>query len=100
MSSKITKILYFKGNYLFDGLNALSKEYPNLINSVRHLGTFGSIDGESPKVRDQLIAKLRSLGVQTGGCGDKSIRLRPALVFEQKHAAIVLDRFRTVLKNF
>jgi 4-aminobutyrate aminotransferase/(S)-3-amino-2-methylpropionate transaminase len=81
-------------------LKRLSKRFPSLINSARHFGTFGSIDGESPQIRDQIISKLRTRGIQTGGCGDKSIRLRPALVFEKKHAEIVLDRFENVLKNF
>ncbi len=89
-----------QGEYLFDGLKKLSKEFSTIINSARHYGTFGSIDGETPQIRDQIISKLRGLGIQTGGCGDKSIRIRPALVFERKHADIVLDRFETVLKTF
>jgi 4-aminobutyrate aminotransferase / (S)-3-amino-2-methylpropionate transaminase len=36
-------------------------------------------------------------GVQSGGCGEDSIRLRPALIFQEHHADIFLDRFRQVL---
>lgn len=38
-------------------------------------------------------------GIQSGGCGDLSIRFRPALIFEEKHANIFLDKFRQVLKE-
>ncbi len=85
---------------MFNGLRQLCKEYPNLVNSARNLGTFGSVDGQTAQVRDQLITKLRNLGIQSGACGDKSLRIRPALIFSNKHADIFLDRFRTVLKSF
>lgn len=39
------------------------------------------------------------LGIQSGGCGEKSIRFRPALTFEEKHADIFLDKFNQVLKE-
>jgi len=39
------------------------------------------------------------IGVQTGGCGELSIRLRPALIFTPEHADIFLDKFRQVLKE-
>lgn len=38
-------------------------------------------------------------GVQAGGCGDLSIRFRPALIFQERHADIFLDKFREVLKE-
>jgi 4-aminobutyrate aminotransferase/(S)-3-amino-2-methylpropionate transaminase len=45
------------------------------------------------------MALMRVAGVQTGGCGEHSIRLRPALIFTPKHADIFLDRFRQVLRE-
>ena len=33
------------------------------------------------------------------GSGDKTIRFRPSLMFQPKHAAIFLDRFEAVLKK-
>ena len=49
--------------------------------------------------RDGIVAKLRVAGVNCGGCGERSIRLRPALVFQPKHAEIFLEKLETVLKN-
>jgi 4-aminobutyrate aminotransferase/(S)-3-amino-2-methylpropionate transaminase len=42
--------------------------------------------------RDAILTKLRISGVNCGGCGERSIRLRPALVFQPKHAEIFLEK--------
>lgn len=39
------------------------------------------------------------LGVNTGGCGTRAIRLRPALIFQEKHAKIFLDLFRSTVRQ-
>jgi 4-aminobutyrate aminotransferase/(S)-3-amino-2-methylpropionate transaminase len=39
------------------------------------------------------------LGIQSGGCGNQTLRLRPALIFQEHHANIFLDTFRQVLKE-
>ena len=46
------------------------------------------------------MSKLRSEGVNCGGCGDTAIRLRPALVFQPKHANIFIEKLEKVLKTF
>lgn len=87
------------GNVLKSGIKQLEKEHSNVINSTRGRGTFLAFNAASPKLRDEIVAKLKRKGVQTGGCGDHSIRLRTALVFQEHHAAIFLDKFREVLKE-
>jgi 4-aminobutyrate aminotransferase/(S)-3-amino-2-methylpropionate transaminase len=52
----------------------------------------------STEKRDQLIDKLRILGIQCGTSGDLAVRLRPALIFTPNHANIFLDRLQTALK--
>ena len=47
--------------------------------------------------RDTIVSRMRSKGVLTGGCGESAIRLRPALIFEPKHAEIMLEKFEEVL---
>ena len=49
--------------------------------------------------RDTILGKLRSEGVNCGGCGENAIRLRPALIFQPKHANIFLEKLEKVLKN-
>ena len=41
-----------------------------------------------------------SLGIQMGSCGDVAVRFRPALIFTERHAHIVLDKMTDVLKHF
>jgi len=35
-----------------------------------------------------------------GACGDVAVRFRPALVFAENHANIVLEKMHNVAKNF
>lgn len=46
-----------------------------------------------------MVERMRQKGVLIGGCGEKAIRLRPALIFEPKHAEIMLEKFEQVLKS-
>lgn len=87
------------GEVLKSGLLKLENEFPNLVNSVRGRGTFLSFNAPKTEVRDKIITKLKENGVIGGGCGELSIRLRPALVFQPKHAEIYLDILRKTLKQ-
>lgn len=43
---------------------------------------------------------LLVLGVVLGGCGDRSIRFRPTLIFKDHHAHLFLNIFSDILANF
>lgn len=62
-------------------------------------GTFMSWDFETPALRDGFVGKMRKEGIQMGGCGDKSVRLRPMLTFGEKHVEILCEAVRKVLKG-
>lgn len=87
------------GKRLKDGLLDAQKEFPHLLNSTRGRGHFLAINAKDGKLRDDLVHRLRQKGIQSGGAGDVAIRFRPALIFEEKHADIFLDKFRQVLKE-
>lgn len=87
------------GKHLKSGLMGIEQEFPHLLNSTRGRGTFLAINAKNSKLRDQLLDKLKKQGIQSGGCGDIAIRFRPALIFQEKHADIFMDKFRTVLKG-
>ena len=53
---------------------------------VRGLGTFIAWTVVNTATRDAMVTALRQAGVQTGGCGAFSIRLRPSMVFGPEHA--------------
>lgn len=87
------------GAKLKNGLLQAQKDYPNLLNSTRGRGTFLAINCASTKMRDDVVAALKQKGVLSGGCGEISIRFRPALIFQEKHVDIFLDKFNQVLKE-
>jgi len=72
------------GNYLYTKLEELARLYPLEIENLRgkDRGTF--ISWDSPR-RDEILRKAKLHGVNMGGSGDRAIRLRPMLVFEEKH---------------
>lgn len=85
------------GDILLNGLKDLQNKFPNIINSARGLGTFCSVDADTPERRHRILKGLLEEGINCGGCGDKTVRLRPALIFEPKHAHIFLDKLEKVL---
>jgi 4-aminobutyrate aminotransferase/(S)-3-amino-2-methylpropionate transaminase len=87
------------GEVLLGGLRDMESRFPKILSSARGLGTFCSIDCDTGARRDSIVAKLRASGVNCGGCGERTIRLRPALVFQPKHANIFLEKLEGVLKN-
>ncbi|CAK1552059.1 unnamed protein product [Leptosia nina] len=87
------------GKVLKSGLHELEKEMPHLINSVRGRGTFLSFNAPTTECRDKINSDLKKNGIISGTCGELAIRLRPALIFQPKHANIYLDILRKTLKS-
>ncbi|XP_055625580.1 4-aminobutyrate aminotransferase, mitochondrial [Toxorhynchites rutilus septentrionalis] len=87
------------GAKLKKGLIQAQNDYPHLLNSARGRGTFLAINCASTKLRDDIITSLRQKGIVSGGCGDISIRFRPALIFQEKHVDIFMNKFNDILKG-
>ncbi|KAG0366985.1 aminotransferase class-III-domain-containing protein [Gamsiella multidivaricata] len=79
------------GAYLKKELHLMESQHPGTISNVRGQGTFLAFDLPSQQERDAFVVRLRQLGVSAGGCGPQSIRLRPMLVFQKRHADVFLD---------
>ncbi|KAK7825823.1 hypothetical protein U0070_008579 [Myodes glareolus] len=88
------------GKTLLTGLLDLQARYPQFISRARGRGTFCSFDTPDESVRNKLILTARNKGVVLGGCGDKSIRFRPTLVFRDHHAHLFLNIFSDILADF
>uniref|UniRef100_A0A8C2VUD5 4-aminobutyrate aminotransferase n=1 Tax=Chinchilla lanigera TaxID=34839 RepID=A0A8C2VUD5_CHILA len=88
------------GKVLLTGLLDLQARYPQFISRVRGRGTFCSFDTPDDSIRNKLILIARNKGVVLGGCGDKSIRFRPTLVFRDHHAHLFLNIFSDILADF
>lgn len=87
------------GDHLMSGLKEAQKKYPSLVSRARGLGTFCSFDMPDGATRDKVIYQLRQRGVHTGACGDKTLRFRPALIFEKQHVDIFMDQFHAILSE-
>ena len=72
------------GDYLFAGLESLAQRYPNQIQNLRGKGQGTFIAFDSPR-RDEVLRKAKGEGVNLGGSGERAVRLRPMLVFQEHH---------------
>ncbi|KAK4526350.1 hypothetical protein GAYE_SCF23G4264 [Galdieria yellowstonensis] len=88
------------GSFLKMELERISQEYPFLVANVRGKGTFLAFDTPDGETRNQLLFEMRQKGVQIGGCGENTVRLRPPLIFDQQDANILLETLQTVLRKF
>ena len=79
------------GDYLKRGLQTLCELHPELLGEARGSGLFCAVTAVNMEVRDKLIVMMRNQGVESGGSGSATIRLRPALIFTPKDAEIFLN---------
>lgn len=89
LTSQVVRV----GDYLFKKLEALQEKYPTKFHNLRgkNRGTFIAWDLPTPEERDTLLKKLKLNGCNVGGCSTNSVRLRPTLTFEEKHADIFVE---------
>jgi len=88
------------GAIMMKGLASLQTRFPGLVSGVRGRGTFCAMDLPSTQMRDKFLADLRHYGVHLGGCGERTVRFRPSLTFNQQHAGIMLEKIEQVVKKY
>jgi len=69
-----------EGQHLLEDIKKLEQKYPNIISNARGRGLMCAFDLPSSEIRDKLKAKLYNNGLVVIGCGELTIRFRPALV--------------------
>ena len=72
------------GEYLQSELLAIAAKHP-IISNVRGKGLLTAFDFPNKPIRDKFIELALEQNVMYLGCGERSIRFRPALVIEKKH---------------
>lgn len=72
------------GEYLYTQLSHLAKKYPHEIQNLRGKGQGTFISWDSPR-KDEFLMAMKYAGVNIGGCGEDTVRLRPMLVFGKRH---------------
>ena len=78
------------GDYLFGEIEkTLAPKFPGQFANLRgkDRGTFLAFDHPQ---RDAFVRRVKELGVNIGGSGEATVRLRPMLIFEKSHADILL----------
>ncbi|KAL5115797.1 4-aminobutyrate transaminase [Pleosporales sp. CAS-2024a] len=86
------------GDYLFRGLERLSHRFPRDIVNLRGQGQGTFIAWDCPR-RDDVLRRAKSHGLNIGGSGERAVRLRPMLIFQQKHADMLLERLESILST-
>lgn len=81
------------GVLLVKELSALASRHPGLLSGARGVGMFAAIDVRDAPTQVKLLDALRQRGLEVGGSGTRSIRFRPALVFEPRHIAEAIGIF-------
>jgi 4-aminobutyrate aminotransferase/(S)-3-amino-2-methylpropionate transaminase len=83
------------GRYLYEGLERLAQRYPKEIENLRGKAQGTFIAWDSPR-RDDVLRRAKGEGVNIGGSGEKAVRLRPMLIFQKKHADLLLERLENI----
>jgi L-lysine 6-transaminase len=78
-------------------LEALSAEFPGQVSNPRGRGLFCAFDLESTEKRNLLLGRAREEGLLVLACGERSIRLRPALTVSAPEVDEGAERLRRVL---
>lgn len=87
------------GEVLKNELETLSENNQEFISDVRGRGTMLAFDCVDGATRDKLVTVLRHKGVNAGGCGDRTFRLRPSLFFGPEHVSMFMDRLHSSIKD-
>jgi L-lysine 6-transaminase len=69
-----------EGQHLLEGIKKLEQKYPNIISNARGRGLMCAFDLPSSEIREKLKGKLYNNGLVVIGCGELTIRFRPALI--------------------
>ena len=88
------------GSQILAGMEALAAEFPGVLCDARGQGTFLAVTASGGAgERDALLHAMRNRGMWVGGSGEASLRLRPALIFAERHAEMFLGALRECVKE-
>lgn len=86
------------GNYLQERLVEISIKNEK-IGNVRGRGLITAFDFPSRDMRDRFITKGMEKNVMFLGCGEKTIRFRPALIIEKNHIDTGIEVIKKIISN-
>ena len=87
------------GRDYLDGLRGLEADLPGRISNARGRGLMIAFDVESRDVETAVVTRAFERGLLLLGCGERSVRFRPALTLSREDADRGLDILRQTLKS-
>jgi L-lysine 6-transaminase len=87
------------GEYLQNGLTEVAERHP-VISNVRGKGLLTAFDFPDKVTRDSFIKKGFDNNIMYLGCGERSVRFRPALIIEKSHIDIGLEMLEQLSATF
>ncbi|XDG01568.1 hypothetical protein ABKA04_001183 [Annulohypoxylon sp. FPYF3050] len=84
------------GEALYAEMEKLAQKYPDYVQNLRGKGK-GTYIAFDTKDAGSLVKAMKKLGVLTGTCGKETVRLRPMLIFEEKHIPTLVAAFDQAL---
>ncbi len=87
------------GEYLQDRLLDISHKN-NKISNVRGKGLMTAFDFPNKDMRDRFVTKGMEENVMFLGCGNQTIRFRPALTMEKQHVDMGLEILEKIISKF
>lgn len=107
-SRRILEVIYedklvdnakIQGEYLLNKLLEIQNEFPDKISNARGLGLMCAFDFENGEKRDKFRNEVYKEKLIILGCGEKSIRFRPALTVTKNDLDEGLNIIRKVLNS-
>lgn len=88
-----------QGEHLLSEIHKLEEEFPNLVSNTRGLGLFCAFTLSEAQLRDVFKQKCYDEGLIMIGCGDRSVRFRPALNITKDELDLGIKVIREQLKE-
>ena len=88
-----------QGDHLLSEIRTLETEFPTLVSNTRGLGLFCAFTLNEAQIRDVFKQKCYDEGLILIGCGDRSIRFRPALNITQDEIDLGMKVIREQLRE-
>ncbi len=87
------------GAHLLDGLRQLERDLGGRISNARGRGLMIAFDVDSRRVEIDVIQRAFERGLLLLGCGERSVRFRPALTLSPEDADRGLEILRQTFKS-
>jgi L-lysine 6-transaminase len=87
------------GAYLFGKLQDMGIMHPTLITNCRGIGLMQAFDLPDKEMRKRFLDNCFRLGLLMLPCGDRSVRVRPPLIFTEADADRAIHIMHTAMKS-